>query len=176
VGLRGGRNKLTFRKVFFDALLGSTFTPITNQFTDVSVGTNLTMVIQSVERGITQPDFLFVAEDLGLANNLVPVLSRRSSTAQWIDNDAINGNDETTLSHGPGVIAPPIRISFSDQLPYFENETDLSFLDEFPGEDTAFASSVWGSFDGSTNAPVIYPVYQNISVGQLRAQILRGSR
>jgi hypothetical protein len=173
VGLRGGRNKLKFKKVFFDAILGSTFTAITNQYTDVTVGTNLTMVVQSLQRGITQPDILFVCEDLGLNNNLTPVYISRSSPAGWIDNDAINGNDETTDSHGPGVIAPPIRISLTDELPFFTTEIGDAFLDQV-GEDTAFFSGVWGSFDGSTNAPVIYPTNSLRSIQQLRRDLLNG--
>jgi hypothetical protein len=169
VGLRGGRNKLKFQRVAFDSLLGQTFTPITNYYTDVVVSSNFTMVVQRVARGITQPDFLFVAEDLGLIGNPgSPVLNERTGTGNWVDNDAINGSDETALSHGPGVISPSVRISFSDQLPYFENDTGSEFLDE----DTAFNSGVWGSFDGTTNAPVIYPVYRNISIQQLRGEIL----
>ena len=175
VGLRGGRNKIKFQRVFFDGLTGSSFTTISNIYTDVAVGTNSTLVVQPVVRTIAQPDIIFVAEDNGLAaDNLTPVYTSRSSTANWIDNDAINGNDETALSHGPGVIAPPIRISFSDQLPFFENIGINEFLDGFPGEDTAFTSGVWGSFDGTTNAPVIYPRYRNITVQQLRNNILRG--
>lgn len=175
VGLRGGRNKLKFQRVFFDGLTGSSFTTISNIYTDVLVGTNATLVVQPVVRTIATPDIIFVAEDIGLAaDNLTPVLASRSSTATWIDNDAINGNDEVALSHGPGVIAPPIRIAFSDQLPYFQNQGTFEFLDAFPTEDTAFSSGVWGSFDGTTNAPVIYPRYLNITTQQLRNQILRG--
>lgn len=172
-GPRGGRNKLRFQRVFFDYLIGQTFTPITNQYTDVTVSSNLTLVVQSVQRGITAPDFIFVAEDLGLANNLVPVGTRRTDTTGWIDNDALNGVDETALSHGPGVIAPSVRISFSDQFPYFENLGSSAFLDDFPGEGDSFTSGFWGSFDGSTNAPVIYPVYRHLTLPQLRSQILQ---
>ncbi len=171
-GLRGGRNKLRFQRVFFDSIFSQTFTPITNAYTDVAVGSNFTMVVQAVARGITQPDFVFVAEDIGLVANLLPALLLRSDTANWTDNDLINGVDETALSHGPGVIAPPIRISFSDQLPYFVNSTQSAFLDEFPGENSASGSGVWGSFDGSTNAPIIYPRYKNISLQQLRREVL----
>jgi hypothetical protein len=175
-GLRGGRNKLRFQRVFFDSIFGQTFTPITNAYTDVLIGTNFDLVVQAVQRGITAPDFIFVAEDLGLAGNLIPALTRRSDTTGWVDNDAINGVDETTLSHGPGVIAPPIRISFSDQLPYFETGTDVAFLDEFPNEDSSFFSGVWGSFDGTTNAPVIYTGRQTMSLNQLRREVLGRNR
>ncbi len=175
VGLRGGINKLRFQRVLFDPILGSFFTTFTNSYTDVTVSTNSELVVQPVQRSIAQPDILFVAEDIGLAaDNLTPVLASRSSTANWIDNDAINGNDETALSHGPGVIAPPVRIAFSDQLPFLRNQGSLEFLDDFPTEDTAFFSGVWGSFDGTTNPPVIYPRYRNITIQKLRNQIFTG--
>jgi len=177
VGPRGGRNKLRFQRVFFDSLIGSTFTPITNEYTDVTIGSNLTMVVQPLQRGILLPDFVFVAEDLGLVNNLLPVFSRRTDTSGWTDNDALNGFDEVDNSSGPGIIQPTVRISFSNQLPYFENIGSTSaFLDGFPGEDTAFYSGMWGSFDGSTNAPIIYPFNETLSLAELRRRILHGGR
>jgi hypothetical protein len=169
-GIRGGRNRLHFKRVFFDSILGSTFTPITNSYTDVLISTNQTLVVQAVQRGITQPDILFVSEDLGTVQG-IPVLVGRSDTTTWVDNDLLNGNDEAVHSRGPGVIAPPVRISFSDQLPFFETTTDSAFV---PGEDSAISSGVWGSFDGSTNPPVIYPTNQLINIQQLRRQILQG--
>ncbi len=173
VGLRGGRNKLKFQRVAFDSLLGQTFTPITNYYSDVVVSSNYTMVVQRVARGITQPDFLFVAEDLGLTQDPIsPVLTFRSGTGAWVNNDGLNGSDEQALSQGPGVIPPAIRISFSDQLPIFANTTQSAFLDEVPGESTATGNGLWGYFDGSTNAPVVFPVYRNISIQQLRSEIL----
>jgi hypothetical protein len=175
IGPRGGRNKLKFKRVFYDYLIGQTFTAITNEYTDVTVSSNLIMVVQSLQRGITAPDFVFVAEDLGLIQNLLPAIIRRTGTAGWADNDLLNGVDETDQSNGPGVIQPQVRISFTDQLPYFENVGSSSFLDGFPGEDEAFFSGVWGSFDGSTNPPVIYPAYNNLSLPQLRREILQGS-
>ena len=175
VGLRGGRDRLRFQRVFYDSLLGNTFTTFTNVYTDVAVGTNATLVVQPVARGVLQPDIIFVAQDNGLAaDNLTPVFVGRTGTGNWINNDAINGSDEVALSQGPGVIAPPIVISFSDQLPFFQNEGQLEFLEGFPSEASSFFSGVWGSFDGSTNPPVIYPRYQNITLQQLRQQILQG--
>jgi hypothetical protein len=168
VGLRGGRNKLKFQRVFFDNILGQSFTPVTNQFTDVLIGTNRTLVVQALQRVVTTPDFLFVSENLGYVQGL-PVFTSRTDTSNWIDNDLLNGNDETGLSHGPGVIAPPVRISFSNQLPYFVN-TFEGFIDE----DSAASSGVWGSFDGSTNAPIIYPYQGELTLQELRRRVLAG--
>src|SRR6185503_15318105 len=74
-GLRGGRNKLKFQRVFFDGILGQAFTAVT-------LGSNSTVVVQPVLRGIVQPDIVFVVEDIGLlADNLTPALSSRTTTA-----------------------------------------------------------------------------------------------
>jgi hypothetical protein len=174
-GWRGGRNHLRFQRAFFDPIFGQTFVTLTNAYTDVTVTTNRTMVVQALQRGINGPDFLFMSEDLGLANNLAPVFLRRTDTSGWINNDAINGADETVLSAGPGVIAPPVQISFSKLLPYFLNSTS-AFLDDFPGEGDAVYSGVWASFDGSTNAPIIYPVGGPLTLKELNRQVLRGER
>lgn len=166
--LRGGRNHIRFQRALYDSLLGVFFKPITNSYPDVVI-TNYSAVVQTVTRGIIQPDILFVAEDLGLAANLTPVLTSRSDTAPWIDNDLLNGNDETTQSRGPGLITPQVRISFSNQLPYFSTDS----TSEVPGEDNAFRSSIWGSYNGSTNAPVIYPFGSTLTLQQLRQRILQ---
>ena len=167
-GLRGGRNHYTFKQVKYDSLLGASFTPITNAYTDV-VYTNSTQVVQQVQRGILQPDIVFVVENLGLSvDNLTPFFTRRTDTSVWIDNDALNGLDETALSHGPGVIPPQVRISFTDRLPYFLND---NLDNEQPGETDAFKSFVWGKFDGSTNPPIVFPVNTLYSLPQLRQQL-----
>lgn len=173
-GLRGGRNKIKFKQVRFDSLIGSGFTALTNNYTDTTV-TNFTAVIQQVQRAITQPDIIFVAEDLGLAiDNLTPFAFRRTGTAGWIDNDAINGSDETALSHGPGVIPPQVRISFTDQYPYFITR---NLNGEIPGEDTSFSGffapvRAWGLFDGSTNPPIVFSATGPVPLQELRQKVL----
>ena len=157
-GLRPGVNKIQFRKVAYDSLVGSTFVTVTNQYTDTVIS-NSQPVIQPVERALNQPDILFLARDIGLANGVVPWLIERTTTASWINNDAINGNAN---QGGPGVIPPRVDITFTDILPYFFNSTPPPFLGE------PFGSIFWGSFDGTTNAPVIFPAYGNLTVPDLR--------
>lgn len=162
-GLRPGVNKLTFRKVAYDSIIGQTFTPITNRYVD-QVITNRVLVLQPVERVITQPDIVFVAEDLGLANGYLPFLKARTGTAGWQNNDAINGQ---TVAGGPGTIPggtnSTVRISFSDQLPYYINQNPV-YLDETY---QLLASALWGSFDGTTNTPVVYPIYGGLTLQDL---------
>jgi hypothetical protein len=176
-GLRGGKNKLHFRKVLFDSVLGTTLTPITNAYTDVVVSTNSTLVVQPVLRPITVPDIIFSAGDLGLTAppNIRTVITRRTGTANWVDNDALNGFDEVGAeARGPGVIVPSITISFSDQLPSLVS-SDNAFLGVGSGEDFSFNTGYWGSFDGSTNPPVIFSKFRVLSIQQLRSQILGGA-
>src|SRR6185436_12619220 len=109
-----------------------------NTYNDLVIS-NARPVIQPIQRFLTQPDILFSAEDLGLAAMLVPVLTARTDTTGWQNNDPLNGN---AAQGGPGVIQPTapgtsfIRIRFSDQLPYFSNTNPGST------EDDAFSSAV----------------------------------
>lgn len=164
-GLRPGVNKIKFQQVKFDSLLGQLFIPVTNAYTDTVI-TNSRAVRQNLSRALTQPDLLFVAEDNGLINNLTPWTVIRTDTAAWQNNDAINGSDGSAgdAFGGPGVIIPQIRISFSDQFPYWSNNTP-DFLE---GSSDSPASAVWGSFDENTETPVIYPLFLNLTLSDLR--------
>jgi hypothetical protein len=162
--IRPGVDRITFFRVNFDSLIGQGFTSITNIYTDRFV-TNARFVTQPLQRAIFQPDILFVAADLGLFGNPQrPIPTLRTSTAGWVNNDGINGQAN---QGGPGVITPPIRFSFTDQFPYFENETPR-FIDNLQ-DNTARLSGAWGSFDGSTNAPIVYPEFLGLSLEQIRA-------
>jgi hypothetical protein len=173
-GLRGGINEIRFRRVNYDSLLGRTFVPITNQYMDTFI-TNGQRTVQPVQRVITQPDIIFVVEDLGISTGLVPFLTGRTATTAWENNDAINGRD-TETDEGPGVITPPIFITFTDQLPAYFNSTAQFFFggsgstgplppNDAPIQDRFFT---WGSFDESSTPPIIYPQYGNITVQDLR--------
>lgn len=185
--LRPGLTKLNFQRVNYDSIVGQTFAPVTNMYTDVMIS-NSTVVLQPVQRVITRPDIIFTAERLGLVGGLVPGLGRRTDTTGWQNNDAINGQDVET-DGGPGVIEPTVIISFSDQLPYWGNSTGGYFLTTVTGsylgitgggpyglgdESTATRSMIWGSFDATTNAPIIYPAYGNLTVQDLRQMALQG--
>lgn len=180
-GLRPGINKLIFRRVNFDSLLGQTFTPITNFYTD-TVFSNSLPVIQPVQRRLIFPDIVFTAEDLGVVppSNYIPVVGARTGTAGWRNNDAINGQD-IEVDGGPGVIPPPVFIRFSDQLPFLVNSTSFfipgpgpPFLTPVSNENSALGNLVWGSFDGTTNAPVIYPQFGGVTMQYLRQFVVGG--
>jgi hypothetical protein len=164
-GLRPGVNKVQFKQVKYDSLLTQLFIPQTNSYTDTVI-TNARAVRQSLSRIIDQPDILFVAEDNGLTDNLVPIPSIITDTTAWQNNDALNGNDGTAgdALGGPGVIVAPIRISLTDQFPYWLNSTP----DFLSGTVDSVPSSVWGSFDENTDVPVLYPLYLNLTLQDLQ--------
>ncbi len=165
VNIRPGVDKLYFENVTYryDSLIGQFFLPFTNQYVE-NVITNYQQRSQVVRRIVGEPDILLLAEDLGLVNNLTPVLNLRSGTGNWENNDAINGQ---AAQFGPGVIRPPIRLRFSDQLPYYENQTPF-FLDE--SSTTTLGGFVWGAFDGTTNPPVVFP--DSVTLRQLEEEVL----
>jgi peptidoglycan hydrolase-like protein with peptidoglycan-binding domain len=160
-GLRPGVEKITFQEGKYDSLLG-VFITFTNTFTDRYV-TNSTIATQIVQRVVVQPDILIGAADLGTSPGGAPILIRRTVGA-FINNDAINGS---TPLNGPGVIQPQITILFSKIGPYFFNSNPF-----FVDETTATPGVVWGSFDGSTNPPIVFP--NSLSVQELESQVLSG--
>jgi len=157
-GLRPGINKIRFQRVNYDSLLSRTLNTVTNRFLDTTIS-NSRPVIQPVERRINQPDILFLAADLGVLPGPVPALLRRTGTAGWQNNDAINGN---AAQGGPGVITPGVQISFTDQLPFFFDTTPTPFFGSL------FGIIMWGSFDGSDNPPIVFPDYSGFTVQDLR--------
>ena len=166
LALRPGVDKIVFQFGRNDSIFGN-FLTVTNQYTDTYV-TNSTLKTQNTQRVLTQPDILFAAEDLGLNLGGQPVLASRS--ANWVDNNALNG--QVTLA-GPGQIQPQILITFSTIGPWFYHEWPY-FLDE---ANPLTIGAIWGSFDGSTNPPIIYPnsdLYPHTSIQDLEQQVLSG--
>jgi hypothetical protein len=166
--LRPGVDKVTFQRVNFDSILGSTFTPITNRYTDTFINTtNGRVVRQKVARAILRPDIIFGVGDLGTVQE-APFTALRTTTAGWSNNAALNTaliGSNPNLG-GPGVIPPGIEILFSDLLPFYFS-TPGGVDSDFPVPIT------WGSFDGSSRPPVIYPIFQHPVAPQLSLQYLQ---
>lgn len=161
LAVRPGVDKITFKMGHYDSLVGS-FIVTTNVYTDKFV-TNSTLQSQTVQRILTQPDILFSAEDLGITDG-TPNVFGRTDTAGWVNNDATNG--QATLD-GPGVIQPQVVLTYSKIGPHFVNQP-AALMDEL----NASAGFAWGSFDGSTNPPVVFPV--GTSIQELEQQVLYG--
>jgi len=128
------------------------------QFTDTYI-TNGVLRRQHLERVIERPDFLFCAGDTGAGIPWTPWFAR-TDTAGWFNNAALNWDDPTKA--GPGVIRPPVTITFQKLGPV------VATIDENPPGPAWIDPSGWGSFDGSTNAPVVYPA----GVAQTNSQLL----
>jgi hypothetical protein len=149
---RPGVDKITFLRHPTDPVNGR-FLAFTNDFSD-NYYLNGVGATQAVERITHQPDFLFSAADNSIVSpaQTLPVL--RTGTSNWVNNAATNGG-----TNGPGVIAPPVRITFHRTGPFvFSTEPS-------PGNGSAqFSNRQWGSFDQSTNVPISYPNFAAGSV------------
>ena len=141
--LRPGVDKITFVRREVDTFTGQFFTPYTNQFTDYYLSNNI-VVAQQLERVITAPDILFSAStgDQGIITN---AQISRTGTTNWLNNAFPPG------AAGPGLIRPPINLAFSK--PVLPHVT----LDTAPYVVGGYVNA-WGSFDNSTNPPVVYPL------------------
>ena len=150
LALRPGIGKVSFRKIGFDSILGTTLS-YTNDYVDTFI-TNNVVNKQRLERVITVPDIIFIADDLGVDNVGLPFLtSRTTANNNWIDNSGDNTVGATGTA-GPGVIVPSITVAFSKLGPSRLNLTPF-FLDE---NNSVFSSVIFGHFD-TRNIFAVFP-------------------
>jgi len=162
-GVVGGVEKITFMKVQFDSVLGTAFTPVTYHYTIPSI-TNSRLSQLSVTRTVTTPDILFTAAFL-----LTPGPPITDTTLSRSGTFVVT----TYVSPGGGVtpstINPAELIVLNNAGPIYYDINPL-FLDLLnPAEFPIFN---WGSFDGSTNPPIVYP--NGASLAELEEQVLEG--
>lgn len=114
-----------------------------------------------MQRVVSTPDFIFTASP-GFNN---PWGFNCTGTTNWINNGAINGSSD---SAGPGTIVPQVNISFQEYGLFASVITG-----DVPPFNTGYASTMrWGSFDGSTNPPAIFPAESGAGViDTLQAQL-----
>ncbi len=143
--LRQGMDKLTFVQANYDSLLGRFFQPITNVYHLTSV-INSQAIKKTVRRIVTQPDFLFDAADLLNTRLLRSVTSDNFNTANVLP-----------LLGGPGNIEPHMFITFNKIGLQIINTYDPFVTQLGLGERQGLTNFVFASFDGSTNAPIVYP-------------------
>jgi hypothetical protein len=163
VGLFGGVEKITFVRVNFDSLLNPGFTPITYSYT-VPFVTNSRLSTIKVQRTVTTPDVLFTAAYL--VSNGPPITDFEL---------ARNGSFTVTtyVSPGGGVVPSTINpqelivLNNAGPLYYDYNPFFLDYLDY-----ATYPIFIWGSFDGTTNPPIVYPT--GSSIEELEAQVLEG--
>jgi hypothetical protein len=153
--LRGGLGKITFQRLTNAIVTGTNFFHtnnysvafMTNRFGVITTVTNEFRIVNQ------QPDILFRAADLGVVTPIgQPVLGDRS--INLVSNAALNSTDPTGVG-GPGNIFGPTVISYSNTGP--------ALFNTLPGTATEATARnfgegfLWGSFDGSTNPPIVFP-------------------
>jgi hypothetical protein len=162
-GLVGGVEKIEFVRVNFDSMLNPGFTPITYHFT-VPYVTNSRLSQLSVTRTITAPDIVFTAGDLIVSEALA------NYTALIMTNTFIQS---TYVSLGGGVtpstINPTLVVTLNNVGPIIYNAYP-GFMDSENFLETPISN--WGTFDGSTNPPIVYP--NGTSLAELEDEVLQG--
>ena len=139
-----------------DPLTDVFVTPITNNYTMVNyIATNNAFQTLYYQRIVTAPDVLFDAVDLSSPNSAASIGILFSAR-----NVNFNTANELPGLAGPGTINTPTVITFNRSGNAYANGSlaieglaGSGFLSEF----TQFGLLAWGSFDGSTNIPVVYP-------------------
>jgi hypothetical protein len=161
LAVRAGVDRVRFVKVNTDPVLRQNARQAAVTYPEV-VSTNGIVIRQVVSRILTRPDILISARDLGVAL-YVPLIGALQlpefvNTGATLDPDA----------EGPGNIEPQSGFTFSKVGVYSLNFDNTDEQDGLPG-------SLWGSFDGSTNAPVIYPIGSKLADLEAAALYLRGN-
>jgi hypothetical protein len=130
----------------YDYLLGQFITPITNQYTMV-VFTNGQNMTRTFSRVVTTPDFLYTATDQASGPASPP--GNANGVGRSINFD--QSNIQPGLA-GPGTIVTPTVFTFSKAGPVYVNSAPAML-----NQASATSAYLWGSFDGTTNPPVLYP-------------------
>ena len=185
VALRGGIDKIQFYEQPFDSFLGITFTATSHTWVDTFVSTNGQNVIglnnttpgasayigvptlkfftQTVGRGIATPDILFVADELGVSPDGVPIAWNRTDNTTWIDNFTNNLGPVQLLSTnvGPGIISGPIQYTFSTLGDGFE----VIWSGEASVVGNTNSYSMWGHIKGpGPDDVIVFPNDAQIAI------------
>ena len=102
------------------------------------------MVVQQLERVSTEPDIVFSADNGSQSIVTMPQIIR-TGTSNWWNSSALPG------TNGPGLIRPPIKLMFSKPV---QTYVTWDTLPNAAGGDW----NPWGSFDATTNAPIVFPM------------------
>jgi Putative Ig domain len=169
-GLYQGIKKIQFVRADYDSLIGRYWKPVTNTYTMIYI-TNDQPVVQTFQRLVTAPDILFSAQDEAspIPPEIFgdPVLKR--TPPAWNQSSILTG------LAGPGTIdpIPTATITFNKVGDIYENGSlaaDGLATNQFLYEINQSKLWAWGSFDGTTNDPVVYP--NGTSIQNLENQIL----
>lgn len=116
---------------------------------------------QRITRRLTVPDILFSAGEMVVDADGSLLLTTRTEAAT--SNDAINGGNVPVALFGPGQFDGTVHIQLNKVGP-----TILNTAPFFLGQPSQFDPFMWGTFDGSTNDPVVYPSGTSIRDAEAR--------
>ncbi|MGP8198896.1 MAG: hypothetical protein ACLQU4_05270 [Limisphaerales bacterium] len=161
--LVGGVEKITFVKTAYDSELGTYFAPITYHYSIPWV-TNGVLQSLSVTRVVTAPDILFTAGNL-----TEPGPNPYQETLVRSMNAPIIYGEAPQLGVGsvsPAVLPPELIVTFNNSGQVYYNESS-TYADQASSVELGF---IWASFNGSTNAPVVFPT--GTSLAEIESQVL----
>ena len=154
-----GVGKIQFVRVpDYDYLSGFFTQPVTNQYTMVIL-TNGLYVTENFQRVLTAPDFVFRAQDM---ENGPATFIHDGNLGRNIN---LNQSNESAGHAGPGTIDPSTTITYNEVGPDYQNTALFDLI----GPTSADQWFIWGSFDGTTNTPIVYP---NGQIANLAAEAL----
>jgi hypothetical protein len=157
LGVRAGVDRVRFVKVNLDPVLRQNARQASVTYPEV-VNSNGVVIRQIVSRFIARPEILISARDLGVVDNYAPVAFEFSPVTFQNNGATLDADAE-----GPGNIEPVSSYTFSKLGVYSLHIGNTDEQDGQPG-------NIWGSFDGSTKAPILYPIGSKLS--DLEAAVL----
>lgn len=166
VALRQGMDRIKFIRRDYDSLLNRFYFPITNYYT-LNAVTNNQIVKEYFSRVVTAPDMVFAAEERQSPNNAWYSIGFRTIP---VYTQATNASPNPGGILGPGTMHSPIIIEFNKVGPLLVNFYSPFLPDSGLSESQAFTNFIWGSYDGGTNDPVVYPT--GSSIYDLESQVL----
>jgi hypothetical protein len=163
-GVLGGVEKITFVRVNFNPLVGTNFNPIIYNYKIPYINTNGQYSQLSVQRTVSTPDILFTAADMDPTAYPLGDAALTRTNAFIVSPYASPGGGITGST-----IVPNMLVTLNDVGALYYNQNPY-FMDS--STNNGYPIFIWGSFDGTTNAPIVYPT--GTSIEYLVEQILEG--
>lgn len=166
--IREGIDNILLVRAEYDSLIGQFFTPITVRYTEVVI-TNGNVINQAIQRVLTVPDILFTARDLHAAaepGGIPATVFRRTVTAGWQNSDGLLAGTAPQRA-GPGTIEGPVEIAFNNIGFFNSTEVATGFSGNAVFGVDGIPTWLWGAFDGTTNAPIIFSQGGSVTIEEL---------
>jgi hypothetical protein len=189
VDQRGGVDRIIFIRRDYDTIGGQAWDPITNDYTVTEFQTNRTLVLRHFQRRVPRPDLLFSTGNFSSAGSTFAYTNVVDGVTNTTPTTTVAGAGASAFAFtggynqagrdghkaGPGtIIDPPVLstiIIYNRVAPDFttvSSTTTNNFL--YASELTQTKLIAWGSFDGTTNAPIVYP--NETSLTELENQLI----